>query len=397
LGLSLEGNNEMLAGADLKDATQSPEPLPAKGVKAGRAILTSEFPELRLFGLLMWRFGHPNGPMTFFLANQQGDPDAPFKWDYLFVPTGNLRMHVVRGSVGIEVFHWGEQVSTEDIVAYLKGNIARYSKEIDDTISGLEEHTLILNPYIRHRNIANLALEELDKLVLSAPPQLRPHLAKRELDEWAEQQREFWEAVQRQASLTILLVTESAFMGESYLNLLLAILMRREIRESKAIMSETLMRRWRAKIERLHVDCTGIPKPANLGDTRIANAKKMFDIRNRVAHSYPDPKDMAVGKMWFYRSFPVLETGLPFLTFAVTLQNQLPSADEARFCKKAADQLVDFLTELVEYDSDQTRFITASNPLGYNESKKIYSVPFGRQLAMSITAPPESEPEEHDK
>jgi hypothetical protein len=376
----------MLAEADLKDATPSPEPMPTNRTGFGRLFLPPNFPELQLFALLKWVIGHPNGPMTFLLNKPQGDPDAPFKWDYLFVPSGNLKLQIIRAATGIEIWYWGEAVAETDIVAYLCNNIARYEKEIAETIEGLERHTLILNPYVRHRSIAEFALEELDRLAPVDPTPPKGHVARAELDQYASKQKEFGLQVERQASLMMLLVTESAFMAESFLNLLLAFLMRKEIRESNTIMTETLMRKWKSKIERLHVDCIAIPKAANLGDARIGNAKRMFDIRNRVAHSYPDQEDMAIGKMWFYKCFPVLETGVHFSKFAIALHNQLPSPDEARFCKKAADDLIEFLSDLVDPAlRAEVKFGTQSNPLGYNETKNIYSVPFGSSMIMSVT------------
>lgn len=384
----------MLTDVDLKDATQSPELMPPKGTSLSRRMfLSADFPELQLFGMLMWKFGHPNGPMTLYLPRSQGDPDAPFKWDYLFVPSGALRVQIIRGSGGIEVWCWGEAVTEEEVVGYLKNNIVRYEKEIAATVAGLERHTLILNPYVRHRQIAEFALEELDKIHPVEPVPLKGHVDKAELDDYLAKHRTFNEQVERQASLMMLLVSESAFMAEAFLNLLLAFLVRKEIRASKSIMTETLMRRWRAKIERLHVDCVAVPKAADLGDARMANAKKMFDIRNRVAHSYPDPEDMTVGKMWFYHCFPVLETAQPFMKFALALHNQLPSPDEARFCKKAADELIEFLTDLVDPAlREETKFVTQTNPLGFNETKNIYSVPFGRMVLTSVTTSSDSSP-----
>ncbi len=141
-------------------------------------------------------------------------------------------------------------------------------------------------------------------------------------------------------------------MAESYLNLLLAFLMRKEIRASTSIREETLRRKWRSKIERLHVDCLEVPNPANLGDVRLREATKMFEIRNRIAHSYPDPKDMVVGKMWFLDCFPVLETNENYVSFTTVGHNQLPSPDEARFCRAAATALIEYLNGLL---SDKVR------------------------------------------
>ena len=53
------------------------------------------------------------------------------------------------------------------------------------------------------------------------------------------------------------------------------------------------------------------PRRADLGDARVGNAKRLFEIRNRVAHSYPDRVAMAVGTMWFDQCFPVLAQAVP--------------------------------------------------------------------------------------
>jgi len=380
----------MLANADLADATISPEPLPKKaGGVAGRLALPADYPELRLFAMLLWKFGRPNGPLSLFGRRRDGDPDAPFKWDFLFVPSGDLKLQVIRGGGGIELIWWGQPAAGSDILGYLEGNLARYGKQIDEAIEGLEKYTLILNPYVRHKNIATLALNELTQINLKEPALPTGQQPQGTADEWAKQQTAYMALAERQASLMLLLVTESAFMAESYLNLLIAILVRKEIRASATIVDETLRRKWKAKIERLHVDCIGIPNPANPGDARMGAAKKMFDIRNRVAHSYPDKEDMALGKMWFHKSFPVLEKGEPFSKFVVALSNQLPSLEEARFCKKAADDLVEFLTELLDNQiREEIRFVSTCNPLGYNETKEIYGVPFGKTVALSVSYRP---------
>jgi hypothetical protein len=377
----------MLANVDIADASLSPEPMPkTPGGICGRLELPPDFPELRLFAMLLWKFRRPNGPLSLVCGGPDGDPDAPFKWDFLFVPHGELRLQVIRNGAGIELMWWGESAEPVDLIAFLESNIDRHDKEIAATIKQLEQYTLILNPYVRHRNIAAFALAELDKIILREPVPLRGIKTQDEVAGYSEEQKTYMELAERQASLMLLLVTESAFMAESFLNLLIALLVRPDVRASKAAMEETLMRRWKSKIERLNIDCLGIPKPADPGDARLGAAKKLFDTRNRVAHSYPDKVQMAVGKMWFHKSFPVLEKGEPFSKFVIALSNQLPSLAEARFCNKAADDLVEFLIALVDPTiRDEIQYATSRNPIGYNETKGLYGVPFGDFVVLAVT------------
>lgn len=352
--------------------------VPDRGGIKGQHFLPEGFDELRLFALLKAKFGSPNGFLTF-LGRPGGDPDGPFKWDYIFSPDGKINVQVVRTVMAVELQWWNGDVNPEELVGYLERSISMHADIIEDAIATLDHYKLILNPYIRHKTLVDLAAKELSELSL-IEPQFPIDVKRSEevLEEFKNAFASYISAVDKQASLTLLAVTESAFMAEAYLNMLLALLMRPEIRVSKSIQQETLFRKWRSKVERLPLDCLHVLSP-DMGDSRIRDAKNLFDLRNKVAHSYPDKEEMKVGEMWFEQSFPVLEAGQPFRKFAIALHNQLPSVNEALFCIETAKKFVKFLTEIVDPKvRDSIEFLIESNPIGFNETKGIYGVPFGR-------------------
>lgn len=375
-----------LEDADIKDAKLSSEPVPTKaGKMSGHLALPSDYDELRLFALLKYRFKGPNGIMTL-LGKPGGDPDGPFKWDYLFIPHGELKLQVLRTAHQLEIWWWGESTDQSSILKYFENNFRKYALQIENEIKSLEPYTLILNPYARHRLIAQQTLESLKSIRISEPRAPSPSGAReKEIKRYIKSFEVYLGQTQKQASMTLLLVMESAFMAEAYLNLILAAFVRQEIKASQTIHTETLMRKWRTKIERLHIDCTHMKGAANLGDSRVRDAKEMFDLRNRLAHSYPDKKDLRLGEMWFHQSFPILPNAVPFHKYALALNNQLPSIDEAIFCMKAGEKLVEFLTEQLD-DSviEQFKSFAESNPIGFNEAKKIYGSPFGKALIMAF-------------
>ncbi|MCS6290055.1 MAG: hypothetical protein H8K10_13925 [Nitrospira sp.] len=375
-----------LEHCDIKEAHLSPEGSPYKsGGTSGKLVLPGDFDELALFSLLKWRFGAPNGFMSF-LGRPGGDPDGPFKWDYLFNPRGNLKLQILRTAHGIEVWWWGETCNSSSILRYLEHNLDLHKGEIEREAKNLEEYTLLLNPYVRHRLIATQTLEAL-RLIKPLAPTLPPIAGakKKEIHGYTKRMEAYIKLTQKQASLNLLLVMESAYMAEAYLNLILAVFMREEVKLSQSIYMETLMRKWRSKIERLHLDCNSIKSPANLGDSRVRDAKTMFDLRNRVAHSYPDTKDLKLGTMWFHQSYPILPKAVSFESFTIALSNQLPSVDDAIFCMKAADQLIAFLSELIDDRFVKGfKLLAEANPLGFNETKKIYGVPFGQKVIFAF-------------
>ena len=366
--------------ADISEARRSPSPILQKPSGfSGQMYLSEEYDEIRLYALLKWRFGGPNGFITF-LGRPGGDPDGPFKWDFLFTPCGNLKVQIIRGINGIEVLWWDGQANKQQIQDYLDRNLSKYTEQVNNEIETLEKYTLILNPLVRHRAIVDLSKREL-KVIKPRQPSISKGFKKRrkEIEQFAKQFYKYMDEVQKQAGITLLLVLESAFMAEAYLNLIFAFMLRPEIRASKSILEETLLRRWRSKLERLPIDCNYIKGHPDMGDVRIRDTKRLFDLRNRVAHSYPDKKAMKVGEMWFQQSFPILPKAVPFHSFTLALHNQLPSVDDALFCAKAADRFIDFLTDLIEDEIvHEFKFAAESNPIGYNETKNIYGVPFGK-------------------
>ena len=372
--------------ADIAEAKLPSSPMPEKpGGIAGQMYLPSDFDEVKLYALLKWRFKKPNGFLTF-LGRPGGDPDGPFKWDFLFVPCDNLTVQIIRGIDGIEVWWWGEEVEKQQILDYLLRNLSKYSEQINEEIQTLEKYTLILNPFVRHRSIVALAKEELENIKPRKPTISKGFKkTKKEIEKYGKQFQAYMGKVQKQASATLLLVLESAFMAESYLNLILAFMLRPEIQTSKSILEETLLRKWRSKVEHLPVDCNYIKSRPDMGDVRIRDAKKMFDLRNKIAHSYPDRKAMKVGEMWFQYSFPILPKAEPFNDFTLALHNQLPSVEDALFCARSAERFIDFLTELIdEKVRDEFKFAAESNPLGFNETKGIFSVPFGKDAIIIV-------------
>jgi hypothetical protein len=370
----------MLRDLDFADAIPSPEPTPAKANRpASRFRLPTDFSEIRLFSLLIWKFHRPNGILTL-VGRPGGDPDGPFKWDFVFSPDGTLRLWIIRGGSGIEVVAWGSACDLPDLLEYLNRNIELHANEINRATDTLESYTLLMNPFVRHRAMANLAHEELAKAHPSRPTTLPLSPQKVDVERYSRQWKAFMEAVEKQASLNMLLVMEAAFSVESLINLIIALLVRPEIRNSRAALDETLRRKWKQKIERLHIDCRYVAAP-EMGNPNFRDAKEMFDLRNRIAHSFPDKVKMKLGHMWFQDKIPILETAEDYSQHALILHNQLPSVDEAKACWDASNRLIQYLQCLVSPElREQFIFFTESNPIGYNETKEMYGVPFGKTI-----------------
>jgi hypothetical protein len=376
--------SDPLQKKDIAEAQPPKSMRPPESGPTGQLWLLESFEEIRLFALLMWRFGRPNGPLSL-LGERDGDPDGPFKWDFMMEIDGVL-IHVIRSTAGLELRWWGRFVDEETMERFVQHNLELHEADVDAAVDALEEYVLLLNPFARHKNVAELVRDELLQAECD-PPDIPPAIgaSKETYEFYYNSMHDYFQAVDRQAMHAMHLVSEAAYMAEAYLNLLYAILLRPVVRDSAQLRNEALLRKWKSKIQHLPSECEHIATVPDLGDRRIRDAKWLFDLRNRIAHSYPDLEEMRIGGMWFFKSFPVFPLAAPSIKLDRALNNQLPSKEDALKALPVAEALVAYLRELVDPAvADGIDLLAAAQPLGYNKAKGIYGVPFGRYSVYAI-------------
>ncbi len=366
-----------LAKADLAIATMKNIDI---AETAGTSVdLSSDFSEIDIFCLLLAKFGHPNGPMT--MSIPYGDPDAPWKWDFIFKIPELGTLEVCRSWKHLEIRTRKIEVNPNDLTEFLLYNLHKYKDKIRKVKNSLEDYRLLINPYKRHEVLAKFAKEELDLVNVKEPFYPESMAATPEdIERHNKTFIEFIKSMDKESASSISLCTHSAFMVEAYLNLIIAILIKEEVKEDKAIFKETIERTWRKKVKRLHLDCNYISK-IDFGNSIIRDIATVFDLRNKVAHSYPHKEDLTVSHMWFFKNFPILNNPVPFDQFQIAINNRLPTREQAYFCYETASKMIEFIDKFIDENIiNNFKFLSDSNPIGFNESKGMYSVPFGKTV-----------------
>ncbi|MCC6256342.1 MAG: hypothetical protein IT276_15620 [Ignavibacteriaceae bacterium] len=372
---------------DINDTTLDFNPIvELKRDKYSRLFLPDEISEIDLFSLLVWKFKHPNGLMSL-AVNFQGDANAPFKWDFIFKTNKGNIVQFIRSVTSLELNINIEGVTEKEIVDLINFNLNKYKKEVYETKQMLGNFVLIVNPYDRHKKMADMAEEELKNINSQKPVTVKdPITTKSEMDKYSEEFSKFYIDSDKEALFSMLLVTESAFSVEAYLNLIHAVFMKEEIFNNNNIFQETLRRQWKNKIERLPLSCDYIiSKNIDINSPEIKEMQKLFDLRNKIAHSYPDEKDLGVGQMWFFKDFPILENPIPYHSYQLALNNRLPKKSEALAVKTIADNSINYLNNFID-ENNRNYFseLASSSPLAYCKNGRVYSAPFSNQIIFSI-------------
>jgi hypothetical protein len=310
-----------LATADLSTATMA-------DVEIQECVGTSvdvpeHYSERDIFCLFLAHFGRPNGFLSFAI-DPNGDPDAPWKWDFIFNLPGIGTIEVCRSWKHLELRTRRVTVTKEELLRFHSFNLDRYKDRISKARKTLQDYRLLINPYKRHKLLAESAKEDLDSVDVIDPFYPESMVASaEEIKRHRESLVAYKKAMDKEAAYSVNLCTHSAYMVEAYLNLMLAVFMRPEIKEHKAILKETIQRPWRHKLQRIHLDCRYVSK-ADLGNGIIHNVGKVFELRNKIAHSYPHKEDLTVAHMWFFKNFPILGSPVPFDKYQIAMNNRLP-------------------------------------------------------------------------
>lgn len=363
-----------LGTVDISDATM--ENLDITEPAGTMVIIPNDYSEIDVFCLMLARFGHPNGPMT--MSIPDGDPNAPFKWDFIFNIPNFGTLEICRSWMHLEIRTRKITAPPKELLGFLQYNLDAHKDKIENVKGKIEDYRLLINPFKRHQLLANESKEELDNFTIKKIYYPKGMAAtEKQIKRHNKSFDNYMKGMNKESSLSISLCTHSAFMVEAYLNLILAVFLKKDIREDSAIFKETIERPWRKKIKRLHVDCNHISK-VDFGDSIIRDISKVFDLRNKVAHSYPHKEDLTVSNMWFFKNFPILENPLPFDKFQIAANNSLPTKTEAIFCFETANKMIELIDRYITTSNlEGFKMLSNSNPIGFNEKKGVYSLPFG--------------------
>ncbi len=355
--------------------------VPAEELAGQHFRFPSSFPEGHLYALLLWKTGPPRGFFTLALP-LGGDPDAPFKWDFTFRVSTDYKISIFRSWLGLHAWVNGPECSVGDLLTFLGRAMKSHKGEITETLKGFEEYTVMVNPVVRYRNHAEFAdrsLRKLKEVPIVPPPDI--HCRHSEKERHARSLAKHMQAMDEINFFASQAVLSSAFWVESYLNVLITLLARPEVKENGEEFSAFLRASWRAKLNKLSIYCLYIEPKIDFTHDAIKSAKQLFELRNHLAHGTPDPQHWGVGKMYFHGRTPMLPDSTPYDVFQTATTVANPSRSAAHDSLVQATAFADFLELVVlEPVREQFRVFRTRNPIGFNHTKQMLSIPFDHQI-----------------
>lgn len=350
----------------------------------------------RVYGLLASKINaDPNGFYTVLTHNGGKPMDQMIWWDFA-LQFDDVVVHLWQTPLLLEahVFCAPEEF---DLVSFLGQNIGRYAEEIEKRLQSYERHTLFINHYKSYQKCVRYLWDEIQRLNLAEPFEPRSHVVtQQELDKHNDEMSRFLRESLKLHALGKSLILNCAFGCDAFLGALIRIGLRPPFKPHPETVKRFLGSGFRSRLADMKLFTVILEQAPDLEEQVVKDACELMTMRNKYVHSDESSHLNKIGSVLFDRDFPVF--GIRDVAFGVEgIKRDLhnPSLDRIQSAHKTFTSFIEYLTGCIdERWRDEIVCLADQNPIGYNESKKVYSAIYGNTTAsFYLVAEPKSQDE----
>jgi uncharacterized protein YutD len=329
---------------------------------------TNEIKPLDLYCYLYAKYGPPNGIQNFLRSD---DSDNLIHWEWTLA--GEYGLTSIQGQNFRSEVHLigdfkGKGLTLEAFIGQIKSDIGNYGKKISELRKELEKWTQFVNPYKRIESALNLHFEKLDGLNLNPLLDKVPQATSEE--EW-KNFGERWSAVSEKYSyavgLTFGLRSMLPVLAESFVNLILFILCRPDIKSNERLFQNTIRQPIDVRVQSLHVNCVGFDSYVDYTSEECKRFHTLMNERNDLLHGNVEVNKLSIGDVFFNKKVPLFIQYEDFWdkSIGVSMQSvKLESIHEDRIVVENFIQYV--LSKLAADIKEQVELIMDKGQLGFN-------------------------------
>ncbi|WP_339900026.1 hypothetical protein [uncultured Gilvimarinus sp.] len=267
--------------------------------------LVTELKPIDLYCYFYAKYGPPNGLQNM-LRNNSSDNLIHWEWTFFI---GNSVVTFQSHSVRTELHFIGELSNPPDIgvvVSEIKDDFKSYGKGIKKVRLKLEKWTRYVNPFNRLqvvvkqtiKNIGQLNIDiesDRSKMTLTTPSGVGSEgLVEGLLSRYNN-------AVCYYFSLKSMLPV----MAESFVNLVIFILARKEIKDNDRHFQNVIRQQIDIRVQSLHLNCVGFKGVIDYSNEKCKRFHSIINERNDILHGNMDLKNLRIGDIYFNGNVPI--------------------------------------------------------------------------------------------
>lgn len=350
-----------------------------KAWPAGGGVIefVNEIRPADLFCYLGGRFGQPNGMQNFFRAD---DSDNLIHWEW-----------TLRHDLGIvsfagmnfrtEVHFYGQfALDHEDrtaLIEQLRTDFSAWGPQMGEVRRHLENWVEFVNPYQRIRRAIDRLVDELDAL------ELRP--GEDDLDDaWTgttEEVKARWDDIGARYSsgfgLCFGIRSMLPVLAEAYVNLVLSILMRPELKGDARLRESVFRQPIDVRIKSLSVNCIGFSRQPDYSSDACRRYHSLVNERNDLLHGNVVIDKLKFNEVYFLNKIPVFKEYRTMWQRSLEVEMDAVGLRGVRDEMKIVADLISYLLScLDERLRPEIERMTASYELGLNTATQRLGILF---------------------
>lgn len=268
---------------------------------------TNEIKPVDLYCYLYARFGPPNGLQNFW---RNDSSDNLIHWEWSFACDRGL-VHIQGHNFRSELHCTGEfpeaEYSRDAVFQQFKADFAAHGKKMSQLRADvLEKWTQFINPFARIKLAVERLKGELDALSLS--PDSVKHMSLFDFAS-AEGGQEAWKEMAGKYSTAVGLCfgirSMLPVMAEAFVNLLLFVLVRPDIKGDKRLLDSVVRQPIDVRIRSLHINCQGFASAVDYTSEPCAKYHSIVNERNDLLHGNFAIEKLSFGTVHFNAKVPV--------------------------------------------------------------------------------------------
>lgn len=245
-------------------------------------VIKNEIKPIDLYCYLYARFGKPNGLQNLLRSNSS---DNLIHWDW-FLSSGQNFMIIQGLNFRTDVFISGVMdFNQEDLTAKIKSDFKTHGKNMGTVRKSLEEWVEFVNPYQRLKRSIGSLIKELEELNLEPDSDAVP-------DAWEMSDMglrgDLWnnnaEKYSRAIGLCFGVRAMLPVLAESFVNLLLFILMKPELKADERLRENLIRQPIDIRVKSLKNNCLGFKEAINYSLDICGKYHSLVNERNDLLH-----------------------------------------------------------------------------------------------------------------
>ena len=280
-----------------------------EGSRSNFISIVNELKPSDLYLYFHAKFGPPNGFQNFLRSD---DSDNLVHWDWTFKHKNGLLSFwgMNRRTDILFIGNWDfDKIDKAQVIRSIKTDFKNFGAKMSKLRTKLLENwETFVNPYHNLESSIRMMEKELKELQVCPetdrfPDYESPSGAIKVGEIVSDISKRYARAYGIAKSLQVL----TPVMAESFINLLLLLLMKKEVRENERIKDSVIRANIDIKVQSLSLHCNGFEKPVDWKNETCVNYNRVINNRNDILHGNIVIPKLKTGEIFFNGRVPVFK------------------------------------------------------------------------------------------